>query len=216
MTSSSGPRCKICHQDKLILGRNPGEDGFCPACNIEGPGLQADLFDKCLWVIEEWYPKIAREREWWKQYKSAKTESDRRVLMGGIVESMCAVSLVDLNQQMKLLFVELSSRPSRPLVTIQELRFATSPFWNSEHYVFVITTPKASYVFDPTGIQFGPDWPLVQEYEKYREDRIQPGGTQVWWAPIGTMAEAGDSESFKRLSSRSPVEKLVVSKPTSL
>lgn len=57
---------------------------------------------------------------------------------------------------------------------VYKLRFATIPLHNIMHCAFIVALPSGPYVFDPTGVQFGPDWPLISSYWTYRGVRMDP------------------------------------------
>ncbi|KAF1833850.1 hypothetical protein BDW02DRAFT_598686 [Decorospora gaudefroyi] len=56
---------------------------------------------------------------------------------------------------------------------VRKLRFLTK----AEHgpmvqCAFLIMAQPGIYVFDPTGVQFGPDWPVLSRVETYRAERM--------------------------------------------
>ena len=52
------------------------------------------------------------------------------------------------------------------------MRFWTGPRIHIWHCAWAIITTSGTYVFDPTGVQFGPDWALVSRWEEYQPLRI--------------------------------------------
>ncbi|CAO2649804.1 Nn.00g010960.m01.CDS01 [Neocucurbitaria sp. VM-36] len=60
---------------------------------------------------------------------------------------------------------------------IHKVRFATRPGYDYLHCVFVIVLASgAVWVFDPTGVQFGPNWPLISPYYWYLREKWGHGG----------------------------------------
>lgn len=53
------------------------------------------------------------------------------------------------------------------------MRFPTHDKFRFSHCAFVIDTTNNTYVFDPTGVQFGPDWALVSHFHVYKALRIK-------------------------------------------
>jgi hypothetical protein len=55
------------------------------------------------------------------------------------------------------------------------MKFSTGSPYNITHCAFLVTLQSGQeYVVDPTGIQFGPSWPLVCSYEHYQAHRMHP------------------------------------------
>lgn len=70
-----------------------------------------------------------------------------------------------------------------PVKEVKEVDIRTNLWYNYQHSLFLVVTGQTTYAFDPTGIQFGLDWPLLQDWTQYREQRamfvdsINPLGT---------------------------------------
>jgi hypothetical protein len=76
---------------------------------------------------------------------------------------------------------------------ISEAKFLTAKYYNYQHCVHVVLLASGRvYVVDPTGIQFGPEWPLVCDLYEY--GAILPSLVPaVEGHPLGTnAARAGD------------------------
>jgi hypothetical protein len=54
-----------------------------------------------------------------------------------------------------------------PVKRISEIEFSTPRFYGYRHCAFVLYTDHGTFVFDPTGAQFGPSWPVVTTFKKY-------------------------------------------------
>jgi hypothetical protein len=62
-----------------------------------------------------------------------------------------------------------------PVTEVYELKFLPDDYFWYRHCVFVtILESGAVYVFDPTGVQFGPTWPVLSKWADYRRDRFGP------------------------------------------
>jgi hypothetical protein len=56
---------------------------------------------------------------------------------------------------------------------VKEIKFCTRAPYNITHCAFLVTLRTGiQYVVDPTGIQFGPRWPLVSAYRRYEVQYI--------------------------------------------
>lgn len=62
----------------------------------------------------------------------------------------------------------------RPLIWyICEFKYNTGEWFEYLHCAFLIVLNSfCAYVFDPTGVQFGPDWPLLSSYDEYKAKRF--------------------------------------------
>ncbi|KAF2124410.1 hypothetical protein P153DRAFT_301974 [Dothidotthia symphoricarpi CBS 119687] len=77
----------------------------------------------------------------------------------------------------------------RYILHVSEIKFCPQEYWHHQHCAFlVVLRSGAEYIIDPTGVQFGPDWPLLcprREYELwamhpdpyFRRYRERPVGT---------------------------------------
>lgn len=74
-----------------------------------------------------------------------------------------------------------------PILEIMELRIHTKAYYHYLHCAFAVRFLRDGWwVFDPTGVQFGPDWPLLSPLVEYL-DRSR-SGTVYSWHPLGTSA----------------------------
>ncbi|KAF2649075.1 hypothetical protein K491DRAFT_783599 [Lophiostoma macrostomum CBS 122681] len=80
--------------------------------------------------------------------------------------------------------------PTCPVVKVEEVKFSTKrldddTIW--QHSIFRLTLEVGSMVsFDPTGVQLGPEWPLLRGWGDYKSEyiqspnpRIEPFGSKV-------------------------------------
>ncbi|KAH7377410.1 hypothetical protein BKA66DRAFT_572206 [Pyrenochaeta sp. MPI-SDFR-AT-0127] len=73
------------------------------------------------------------------------------------------------------------------ILAMYKVRFVTISPHDIWHCAFIIALNSGMYVFDPTGVQFGPDWPLVSEWGTYRSMRMKPDESQ-WNLEIVTLS----------------------------
>lgn len=73
-------------------------------------------------------------------------------------------------------FFALGDPSNRELVNdvlyVEEVEFGTGNYFWYDHNAFRVTMSSGErWVFDPTGVQFGPDWPLFARWEGYIAQR---------------------------------------------
>jgi hypothetical protein len=72
---------------------------------------------------------------------------------------------------------------------VLEMKFNTPPYYGYRHCVYLIELESsARYIFDPTGIQFGPQWPLLCVYDEYEQYFMHPitALRSMRFRPLGT------------------------------
>lgn len=75
--------------------------------------------------------------------------------------------------------------------SIWEPKLQLMDFYYSRHSVVVVLLASGAwYIVDPTGIQFGPEWPLVCRYEDHRGSFFVP--TWRYWEFFALGTEARD------------------------
>ncbi|KAJ4364030.1 hypothetical protein N0V83_009485 [Neocucurbitaria cava] len=89
---------------------------------------------------------------------------------------MCEISHVVLAESLRAVEQGRSYKGCRVNVRgIFKLRFTTIRKYNDLHCAFlVIFHAGGLYVFDPTGIQFGPDWPLLSPFREDSDAKMDP------------------------------------------
>ncbi|KAJ4991140.1 hypothetical protein SVAN01_03268 [Stagonosporopsis vannaccii] len=86
-----------------------------------------------------------------------------------------------------------------PIREIRELKIMPSIYYWFRHCSFLVNlVGHGWWVFDPTGVQFGPDWPLLSPYNEYRLRARERPGLEPWMA---IMSE-GLGASFGRRAAR--------------
>lgn len=63
-----------------------------------------------------------------------------------------------------------------------EVGITTHDFYNYFHELFVVAVNGQEYALDPTGVQFGANWPLLQEWEEF---------SQIWVKDLVTVLPLG-------------------------
>jgi hypothetical protein len=126
--------------------------------------------------------------------------------------------LLGKNKETPLLAILSSNAsldPKCPVVKVEEVKYLTYPRENGLiwwHCVFRLTPRDGTfYAFDPTGIQFGPEWPLIQEWWQYQWKHIQcpkptiePFGSKITklerlrgrTPPVEVAEEAGEEDGY--------------------
>ncbi|KAF2876027.1 hypothetical protein BDV95DRAFT_603403 [Massariosphaeria phaeospora] len=159
-TTLEGPRCLIC-ADVLpfVLGR---EEYCCPAHN---PGTAIDQDE-----VELGFEAL-----------SMLDSFKRLVRAAGLVKGPPLPPLPDVLDGAERRIMEtawllarqcehsaLVTDPRSPFVAAEEIEFYAGPVHGYMHSAFAIYGRNGKqWVFDPTGVQFGADWPLVMEMYDY-------------------------------------------------
>ncbi|KAF9690631.1 hypothetical protein EKO04_011409 [Ascochyta lentis] len=170
----SGARCRVCAV--LWDGNNKylGCGGsFCPAHTPDETlfsrfvqvccALQDSLKERCKQIprahnVQPWAPlhgMTASELWWWE--------------MVNVFQLQCEISLAWLSTDWEtILQGGWCNSLGGPIIEIREMKIAPPTYWNFTHCVFAIhLVIHGWWVFDPTGVQFGPDWPLLSPYDEY-------------------------------------------------
>ena len=58
---------------------------------------------------------------------------------------------------------------------VNEIKFTPIEYYGYRHCAFlVLLASGAEYIFDPTGVQFGPQWPLICPRREYEQRFMDP------------------------------------------
>ncbi|KAI8932442.1 hypothetical protein NX059_010628 [Plenodomus lindquistii] len=84
----------------------------------------------------------------------------------------CEKSLIELSPLLEQL--QASYRQHHEgIKEILEMKFWAGKAYNYSHCAFILVlSDDLAVVFDPTGLQFGPDWPLLSTLRDYRQRRV--------------------------------------------
>ncbi|KZM25755.1 hypothetical protein ST47_g3046 [Ascochyta rabiei] len=172
----SGARCRVCAV--LYDGNNKqlGWGGsFCTA-HMPDETWFSDFIQACCRMqdglkqfckqipppstVRPWAPLFgmtASELWWWE--------------MLNVFQLKCEISLVKLSAWWETLLEEgWCSTLGGPIVEILEIKIAPPAYWHFSHCAFAIhLVSDGWWVFDPTGVQFGPDWPLLSPLDHFLE-----------------------------------------------
>ena len=66
------------------------------------------------------------------------------------------------------------------------MEFWTTPWYNYAHCAYIIKTKIGKFVFDPTGVQFGPGWPVFVLYQDYKHRMLQDESAIISVEPLGS------------------------------
>jgi hypothetical protein len=78
----------------------------------------------------------------------------------------------------------------RVIKGIQEMRIIPSEYYKYKHCSFIVELKNGTeYVFDPTGVQFGPEWSLLSPYDNYMGRVRSSTGTWQQVQRLGANAE---------------------------
>lgn len=88
------------------------------------------------------------------------------------------------------MFANKISALGGPIVAVCEMKIVPPLYWNYVHCAFaVLLVGDGWWVFDPTGVQFGPDWPLLSRFNDYvARTRSTIPSRQVYqgWRALGS------------------------------
>jgi hypothetical protein len=73
---------------------------------------------------------------------------------------------------------------------VMEMTFNPPAYYHYEHCCFLVVLKNGiKWVFDPTGVQFGPEWPLLSPYDDYVARTQSSRYTLLQLEHLGTVAE---------------------------
>lgn len=99
-------------------------------------------------------------------------EQAKRLRRCQVLARRCKLSQIQLHGRLKQLLLDIDDSP---VESISEVSFQTHglPIGKWAHCIFRIRLKNGSqYAFDPTGIQFGPRWALIQDWDRYSRAKI--------------------------------------------
>jgi hypothetical protein len=166
----AGARCRTCAQ-VLSVGDNFPER-FCAAHDKQVRSYEARLGQSCCKAQDEF--EKTREKRWIDEGKplpslgGATTASYNILWQKAILlTEQCETSLVELESVMEFML-----QSTHFISNVEEFKYSMGKdFYNYVHCAFIITmVNKQVFVFDPTGIQFGPDWAVLTTWEEYEAE----------------------------------------------
>ncbi|CBX91320.1 hypothetical protein IAQ61_010683, partial [Plenodomus lingam] len=158
-----GQPCRVCGSSRRPL--RPVQDPTWAFCEQHNP-----LPEKLQSSQDDWEAALGGFLVWltdrfirdWIGYPEPTAEgSSFWADLSQICDQQCEHSLVWMSGCLEAL-VDFDRRTAGRIREILELKFWTGPYYKFRHCAFIIMTDDEHHlVFDPTGIQFGLDWPLL-------------------------------------------------------
>ncbi|KAF2439889.1 hypothetical protein P171DRAFT_447864 [Karstenula rhodostoma CBS 690.94] len=169
---------RICgqEQDATATGDQP-----CASC--QRVASSKNWIPSRLVEIQSAYAELLDSEQAIPSRFSAHTGGMRAWLEATVLRQQCKATFARMADVLRSVF---PTCPGSPIQRIDELEFISRD-WN--HCVFLIFTEYGDFVFDPTGKQFGPSWPIVAKYEDY-ECRVQK---VIWQEKAGTWKQRMES-----------------------
>ncbi|KAF9732578.1 hypothetical protein PMIN02_003199 [Paraphaeosphaeria minitans] len=163
--------CPLCGREQAATatGNDP-----CAACSAVN-GTVAWIQRECLAIHREYEHLLAYEQRRPGQLDNF-TYPRRQWMKALILRQQCKAAFIRMADVLRL---EFPIGPPSFFRNVYELEFRTRN-WN--HCAFVFETVYGSLVFDPTGPQFGPSWPVVCMLREYRT-RVD---SLISFQPLGT------------------------------
>ncbi|PVH98471.1 hypothetical protein DM02DRAFT_45351 [Periconia macrospinosa] len=173
------PRCRVCARalrttmdnfvDRLCMDHDKSSTTTEAVLGRICIGIQDALEDRLrltMWSRWEPYPShLSSEQHWWW----------KRMM---IFSDMCRISFDYL---WHLVIPHIIDSPVVPVARVREIEFCTAQYYGYWHCAYVITLQDGSfYVFDPTGVQFGPQWPLLAPLDVYEFRMHRPWQFRVF------------------------------------
>lgn len=204
---SAGPRCRICGR----LHHHPSSGILCGgyACATYKTGdarFSALAWNFCqfqdhfkIWCEQHlnrtWIPVTGLGGTgawWWETTNVFFSQSEGSLVhIGPWLTSMLAQGWshgTSTSSQSTLITNEFLARGG-PIVEIREFKFQTTVYYVYLHCAFAIKLADNSWwVFDPTGVQFGPDWPLLSpldDYLRHAESSLPDRRRSFRWRQLG-------------------------------
>ncbi|KAF2708118.1 hypothetical protein K504DRAFT_456169 [Pleomassaria siparia CBS 279.74] len=187
--------------DPLIAMVQSGS--FCPICGDHSPIYREDqpcnLHGHWPWTI---LAPVALELQAWfySQLAPLRTvprqphltlEERSRAFNCLLLKQTCAVSMAWMSAPVQYAFFD-DGRIRGLVAAIHELSFPVRDLdgmlW--KHWAFGLTLWDGSlWIFDPTGRQFGPQWPTLLPWTEYQRQLVDQYPNCGFWAvPLGTRA----------------------------
>ncbi|KAH6883336.1 hypothetical protein BKA58DRAFT_374923 [Alternaria rosae] len=167
---SGSTRCRICARD--ISDNRSLSTSFCATHDRQASSYEAILGWWCC-ELQHKFELVRRER-WIAEGnplpslgETATASQDVLWQRANLLGLQCETSLVEMA-------VDLRSGLQKPdwITNIEELKYYMGERFGYIHCAFKITLENnCVYVFDPTGIQFGPEWAVLTLWEEYVLDR---------------------------------------------
>ncbi|KAF1930427.1 uncharacterized protein M421DRAFT_3496 [Didymella exigua CBS 183.55] len=191
---AAGPRCRVCAHIHQFLGGTLCGGHFCIAYRPDDAEFSFLIHVLCclqdrykLWCQQNlnraWAPvsSLGGAEAWWWE-------------MVNVFYSQCERSLSNVGPWLLSLQWQQDWGSARggPILEIREFKFATTLYHEFQHCAFAIKLSDNSWwVFDPTGIQFGPDWPLLSPLNHYclrAESSLPVQRVSFRWRILGSSA----------------------------
>jgi hypothetical protein len=188
----SGARCRVCATIYLWYDGYEwcSRSCFCAWRIHSSSGLSAlavaccrlqDIFKSFCEDDENPLPALLGltppERWWWEMVNVFRHQCGNSLLLLAplwqkmLEQGWCSseyLQLISIKDKMRLLIN--SQAHGGPIISIWEMKIAPAMYWFYEHCAFAIhIVDDGWWVFDPTGVQFGPDWPLLSPLCDYIE-----------------------------------------------
>lgn len=179
--AADGAFCEVCGDQ--ISDNCQDLNGRCQDHTPDqlSPVLQR-LVPLCLSIRTRYLSKLRES-----QANARSLESGVRTGPTGVRIMECTLFHMKCRLSMELgneLWTNLSQHPKQ-FSQVCEMEYLTRPFYGYRHWVFVITTSEGDYVFDPTGVQFGPEWPRLRKYDQYMSIHGRDGTPSPLRHPLG-------------------------------
>lgn len=82
---------------------------------------------------------------------------------------------------------------------IMEMKFHPPAYYKYSHCCFLLVLKNGTeWVFDPTGVQFGPEWPLLSPYDDYMARTQSSRYPFLQFQRLGTNAERSQPLTWSR------------------
>ncbi|KAF2656978.1 hypothetical protein K491DRAFT_777550 [Lophiostoma macrostomum CBS 122681] len=185
------PRCPVCGTE--VRGGEYHPDALCPVHKAEGSAEFEFLKKACLQTSEVLQQYLRRTKT---QYR---TVGDLQLPQGQqerIERCLLTTQACELSQQLlpPVIREKFLAPADSPVRNVWEILYSTyrqddKAFWY--HAVFQVEMHEGpSYVFDPTGMQYGPEVPILQNWDDYVRRRCSKTRLD-YKRPLGTRARVG-------------------------
>ncbi|KAH9862865.1 hypothetical protein J1614_010958 [Plenodomus biglobosus] len=161
-----GQPCRVCGTPRLppLVLQHPAE-ALCEEHGLPATTWQASLGRRLVGLLDDFVNLGGRPQ-------SDETVTRFWRLLSLACHEMCELSLCEMAEELQQLW-NFDKRNDRRIKSIREFKFWTGYDYVYVHCAFAIFCYDGTeLVFDPTGIQFGPDWPLLSPLFEYQQKRF--------------------------------------------
>ncbi|KAH6639214.1 hypothetical protein C7974DRAFT_410197 [Boeremia exigua] len=164
----SGNRCRVCCTTITSHALRVG--GYCGGISCTNyAGADEDFRQFLVWCcllqdFFKWWCKQRVPTRSWQPQNDLSAHNAWWWEMINVFHKQCEWSLARLAPHLQTFL----AGGNRGITRIREIKFDSGPYYRYRHCAFEIHfASHGCWIYDPTGVQFGPDWPLLSPRHIY-------------------------------------------------